>query len=81
VFTYEYLFQQIKVFKESTADEICLKIGEWEQISSENIIESMLKNKLDLVAIHTGKLELKKEYCNSNVFEYALENSNEVFLK
>ena len=56
------MLEKIKVFKESTADEICLKIGEWEQISSENIIESMLKNKLDLVAIHTGKLELKKDF-------------------
>ena len=41
----------------------------------------MLKNKLDLIAVKTGKLENKKDYCNHNVFEYALENSNEIFLK
>ena len=50
-------------------------------MSSENIVLSLLQNKLDLVAVKVGKSEMKKEYCDHDVFIYALENSNELFLK
>ena len=80
IFTYDWLFKNIKKYKPNECDELIRQVADWNLMSNENILKSLLINGHDMIAADFGYV-YRKQHAHIDLLKFALNNENELFLK
>eukprot|EP00347_Sterkiella_histriomuscorum_P019128 403342842 len=79
VFTFEFIIKKVIDFTEINPDKRVRDIANWRIQSTENILKALLKNNRDEIACEVCLYYI--DYCDKDLFNFALLNFNETFLK
>ena len=79
-FTYDWLIKKIMEYCEEETPQRIKQVANWRLRSTENFLQSMLTNRQDIIAAQYGQY-YKDNAKEPDLLRFALENSNEQFLK